>query len=132
MREQLTVSLPVSSSSAAEPEAAVWAVSKLRPLASAVLDDAWRRLVPQGSSADEWPLPKVLAAWFEDVDKSGNGFLEEDEFISALATLAPALEKGGCPTDVDPLRRLARYCDVVGNGRINYFELLNGLTWEDS
>jgi len=77
-------------------------------------------------------VPKVLAAWFEDVDTSGSGFLEEDEFVTALRALAPSLAKCGCPTDIDTLTRLARCCDVTGNGHVNYFELLNGLTWEDS
>jgi len=132
MLERLTVTLPVASNSMMDAENAEWAVSKLRPLATAIVDDAWKRLVPAGSTHSEWPLPKVLAAWFEDVDRTGNGYLDEDEFLSALGAIAPALEKGGCPADPESLRRLARYCDIVGNGRINYFELLNGLTWEES
>jgi len=132
MLERLTVTLPVSSLSGEEQEIAAWAVSKLRPLATTIMDDAWQRLVPAGSTQSEWPMPKVLAAWFEDEDKSGNGYLDEDEFVAALRTLAPQLETSGCPSDEESLRRLMRYCDVVGTGRINYFELLNGLTWDDS
>lgn len=132
MLERLTVTLPVPSTSVLEAETIAWAVAQLRPLASAILDDAWRRLVPPGGSQADWPMPKVLAAWFENVDSSGNGFLDEDEFVVALVALGPALEQGGCPTDEESLRRLARFCDVGGNGRINYFELLNSLTWEES
>ena len=28
--------------------------------------------------AEEWPIARLLAAWFEDADKSQNGFLERD------------------------------------------------------
>jgi len=131
MLGRLQVTLPVSRA-AGDAGAEAWAVPKLRPLATAVLDDAWKRLVPPGAQASEWPVPKLLAAWFEDVDESRNGFLETNEFVTALQRLAPALQKGGCPADTPSLERLAAYCDVVGNGRVNYFELMNGLTWEDS
>lgn len=127
---RLQVTLPLVSHSDAEE--AEWAIPKLRPMAAAVLDDARRRLMPPGSRRSEWPVSKLLAAWFEDVDKSQNGFLEPEEFISAMSMIGPALERGGCPADHDSLHRLAKYFDVVGNGRINYFELLNSLTWEDS
>ena len=42
--------------------------------------------------AEEWPIARLLAVWFEDADKSQNGFLERDEFIGALAPLGPALQ----------------------------------------
>jgi len=58
--------------------------------------------------------------------------LEFPEFEQALQSIAKPLEKRSCPADKESLARLARYCDVLGNGRINYFELLNSLTWEDS
>lgn len=130
MLQRLTVSLPVASHSSAEE--ASWAIPKLRPLATVIIADAWRRLVPEDAPENDWPVPKVLAAWFEEWDKSQNGYLEDNEFMSALTSVKAGLEKAGCPTDEGSLRRLTRCCDVVGNGHINYFELLNSLTWEDS
>jgi len=132
MLERLQVTLPVSRAAGCDPEVEAWAVPKLRPLASAVLDDAWKRLVPEGAKSDEWPVSKLLAAWFEDVDESCNGFLETAEFVTALQRLSAKLELCGCPSDPDSLTRIATYCDLVGNGRLNYFELLNALSWEDA
>lgn len=130
MLGRLTVSLPVTTTGSADEVA--WAVPLLKPLSSVIIDDAWKRLVPEGSPEVDWPVPKVLAAWFEDWDKTQNGYLEDNEFISALRSLGPQLNAAGVPTDDESLARLARACDVVGNGHINYFELLNSLTWEDS
>eukprot|EP00929_Paragymnodinium_shiwhaense_P030814 TRINITY_DN17391_c0_g1_i1.p1 TRINITY_DN17391_c0_g1~~TRINITY_DN17391_c0_g1_i1.p1 ORF type:complete len:946 (+),score=228.68 TRINITY_DN17391_c0_g1_i1:132-2969(+) len=130
---RLQVTLPVAPAVVAkDPELARWAVPKLRPVAAAVLDDAWRRLADSDAKPEEWPAARLLAVWFEDADKSGNGYLQFDEFVEALAVLGPALQVGGCPSDKASLSRIARYCDVLGNGRVNYFDFLNGLTWEDS
>eukprot|EP00929_Paragymnodinium_shiwhaense_P080536 TRINITY_DN42009_c0_g1_i1.p1 TRINITY_DN42009_c0_g1~~TRINITY_DN42009_c0_g1_i1.p1 ORF type:complete len:980 (+),score=227.17 TRINITY_DN42009_c0_g1_i1:79-3018(+) len=133
---RLQMSLPVSTEDASgkavsqerQTESA-WAVPKLKALATAVLEDATARLKASG---EEWPVSKLLAAWFEDMDTSANGFLEFPEFETALRSIKKKLEFRGCPADKDSLARLARYCDVLGNGRVNYFELLNSLTWEDS
>merc|ERR1712070_48212 len=46
--------------------------------------------------------------------------------------LGPLLEEHGCSTDPSLLRQLGEFCDIDHNGRVNYFELVNGLTWEDS
>merc|ERR1712224_839885 len=90
------------------------------------------RLVPKGESIAHWPASRLLATWFEDADSSANGYLEHQEFIDALIRLRPRLEKNGCPNSNEQLADIAKYCDVMGNGRVNYFELLNGLSWDDS
>lgn len=130
MLGRLTGSLPISSNSTAEE--AAWCIPKLRPVATVIIEDAWKRLVPEGSPEIDWPKPKVLAAWFEEADTSQNGFLEDQEFVTALLALTPGLTKAGIPTDDTSLARLVRCIDVVGTGHVNYFELLNSLTWEDS
>uniref|UniRef100_A0A6T1AN62 Serine/threonine-protein phosphatase n=1 Tax=Alexandrium monilatum TaxID=311494 RepID=A0A6T1AN62_9DINO len=132
MLGRLQVTLPVARVTPVDPEVEAWAVPKLRPVASAVIDDAWRRLVPADAQQSEWPVSKLLAAWFEDVDTSRNGFLEINEMVAALQRLGPALERGGCPSDPDSLQRITVYCDITGTGRMNYFELLNALSWEDA
>merc|ERR1712048_131532 len=129
----LQVSMPVTPGHAEKDgDLAKWAVPLLRPVAAAVLDDSWRRLADQNAVPEEWPAARLLAVWFEDADRSGNGYLECTEFVDALERLGPALRRGGCPSDRLSLANLGKYCDIIGNGRINYFELLNGLTWEDS
>eukprot|EP00927_Polykrikos_kofoidii_P002951 TRINITY_DN11173_c0_g1_i1.p1 TRINITY_DN11173_c0_g1~~TRINITY_DN11173_c0_g1_i1.p1 ORF type:complete len:965 (-),score=169.71 TRINITY_DN11173_c0_g1_i1:54-2948(-) len=132
---KLQVSLPITATTTeAEAEAqieAAWAVPKLRALAAAVLGDAATRFASPGEMED-WPVSKLLAAWFEEVDASQNGYLDFHEFEDAMSKLAPALNKGGCPSDPASLHRIAQYCDVLRTGRINYFEFLNSLTWEDS
>jgi len=128
--ERLQVTLPIAPAGAGEENA--WVVKALRPLASAVLDDAASRLVPFGQSLDDWPASRLLAMWFEDADASRSGYLEHSEYVEALQKLKPKLEKNGCPCSDEELASIATYCDVMGNGRINYFELLNGLTWGDS
>jgi len=133
MLARLQISLPIAPSSTAhDPKLADYAVSKMRSVAAAVLDDAKKRLAGNDADTDEWPAARLLAVWFEDADTSGKGFLEYEVFVESLMKLDRALQRGGCPADHASLMRLAKYCDVVGNGHINYFELLNGLTWEDS
>jgi protein phosphatase len=129
--ERLQVTLPIAPKDANESMS--WVVSALRPLAAAVLDDAATRLLPQDESIANWPASRLLAMWFEDADTSANGYLEHQEFLDALVCLRPRLEKNGCPCSDSELKDIASYCDVNGNdGRINYFELLNGLMWDDS
>jgi len=130
---RLQVTLPISCSKKMDPDLESWAVDKLRPLAVAVLADARQRFLPPKVTDDEeWPVPKLLAAWFEDVDEDSNGFLEYNEFIAALQQIGPTLNRGGCPVDTASLTKLAMYCDVLDSGRINYYELLNCMTWQDS
>jgi len=130
---RLQVTLPVSRIKPVDPDMESWAIERLRPLAVAVLADARERFAQTTKhSHAEWPVPKLLAAWFEDVDSDRNGFLEYNEFISALQQIGPALSRAGCPADTASLTKLATYCDVSESGHINYYELLNGLTWQDS
>lgn len=130
---RLQVTMPIVSEHASlDKESASWAVAHLSALAKAVLDDAWSRLVPPGVHPDDWPAARLISVWFEDADTTQTGYLSRDAFLLALAKLGPQLELAGCPSDPASLARLGAYCDVVGNGRVNYFELLNGLTWEDS
>lgn len=128
--ERLQVTLPIAPAGANESLA--WVVGALRKVATAVLDDAATRLVPKGESIAMWPASRLLAMWFEEADVSANGYLEHQEFVDALIRLRPRLEKNSCPCSDKELADIAKYCDVMGNGRVNYFELLNGLTWDDS
>jgi len=125
--ERFQHALPVATQSG--PEAA-WVVPKLKLLAAAVLEDAKQAHAEDDDA--EWPVSKLLAAWFEDVDLSNNGYLELKELVAGLSRLAPSLEQKGCPSDPESLERLAKYCDVDNSGLVNYFELLNAMTWGES
>lgn len=130
MLARLTSSLPVASH--CTNEEAAWAVPKLRPLTEAILKDAWGRLIPADADPKEWATPKIIAAWFEDMDKDQNGYLSDPEFLGGLHALKRPLQAAGIPTDDVTFRRFLEACDVGGNGHLNYFELLNVLTWEET
>jgi len=133
MLARLQGSLPVAPALVdKDPEMAKWAVSKLHIVSEAVLEDARRRLCETDANPKEWPDARLLAVWFEDADASQNGYLECGEFVQALQRIGTSLEKRGCPSDAASLARVGKYCDIAGNGRVNYFELLNALTWEES
>lgn len=130
---RLQVSLPLTPAHDIEdPDLAEWAMPKLRQLNSIVQEDAWTRLAEPGAKREEWPSARLLAVWFEDGDTAQSGFLELDAFVMALGKLGRLLEGKGVPTDKVSLMRLAKYVDTDGNGRLNFFELLNGFTWEDA
>lgn len=130
---RLQVSLPLSPKpDIQDPGLADWAVPKLRKVADVVLRDSWQRLAEMGAKREEWPTARLIAVWFEDANASQSGFLDIGELVFALSKLATSLEGNGVPCDQMSLARLAKYMDIDGNGRINFFEFLNGLTIEDA
>eukprot|EP01064_Diplonema_japonicum_P011876 TRINITY_DN19321_c0_g1_i1.p1 TRINITY_DN19321_c0_g1~~TRINITY_DN19321_c0_g1_i1.p1 ORF type:complete len:929 (+),score=155.94 TRINITY_DN19321_c0_g1_i1:32-2788(+) len=68
-----------------------------------------------------------LTEFFNSHDLDKNGYLEQTEFLTALKRLP-------CCVDLEPekLKCLGDYCDVVGNGRVNYLEFLHAFHVEDS
>ena len=68
----------------------------------------------------------LLTEFFHSFDANANGFLEKDEFISALRMLK-------CCKDLsdEKLGEIAIYCDMDNNGRLNYLEFLHVFHIED-
>eukprot|EP01061_Rhynchopus_euleeides_P026613 TRINITY_DN433_c0_g3_i1.p1 TRINITY_DN433_c0_g3~~TRINITY_DN433_c0_g3_i1.p1 ORF type:complete len:922 (+),score=359.00 TRINITY_DN433_c0_g3_i1:75-2840(+) len=88
-------------------------------------------LMQQSKDASEMVLQSntpmaLLTEFFHSFDLNANGFLETEEFISALRRLP-------CCKDLtkEKLTEIAVYCDMDNNGRLNYLEFLHVFHAED-
>merc|ERR1712167_544178 len=91
---RLQVTMPILPDRFAHnPDLAERVQCMLRPVASAVVDDAREHLAGNGEGADLWPVARLLAAWFEKADSDASGFLERGEFVAAVKRLGPKLKK---------------------------------------
>eukprot|EP01060_Flectonema_neradi_P035337 TRINITY_DN647_c1_g1_i4.p1 TRINITY_DN647_c1_g1~~TRINITY_DN647_c1_g1_i4.p1 ORF type:complete len:578 (+),score=118.64 TRINITY_DN647_c1_g1_i4:1073-2806(+) len=68
-----------------------------------------------------------LTEFFNSYDLDKSGYLEQSEYLLALKTLPSC--KSLSP---EKLELIGNYCDVVGNGRINYLEFLHAFHIEES
>jgi len=67
----------------------------------------------------------LLTDFFAGQDRNHNGYLEFQEFIAGLRLLPSCAGRSE-----KELLQLADYCDLLGNGRINYLELLHAFNVE--
>lgn len=75
-----------------------------------------------------------MVALFSEMDSSGDGQLQAEEFVSGIEKL-PGIGKiqlsNGKILDHDTLLSMARVIDVSGNGTINYLEFLQAFSHDD-
>eukprot|EP00747_Dinoflagellata_sp_TGD_P017468 gnl/TRDRNA2_/TRDRNA2_125843_c0_seq1.p1 gnl/TRDRNA2_/TRDRNA2_125843_c0~~gnl/TRDRNA2_/TRDRNA2_125843_c0_seq1.p1 ORF type:complete len:486 (+),score=77.23 gnl/TRDRNA2_/TRDRNA2_125843_c0_seq1:3-1460(+) len=103
------------------PAGASWIPQRVKMIGQDILqsqrDAANHKL---GTSAAQ-----LLMDFFQQSDSNGDGFLDASEFVKALSPL-PSCQA----LSEQQMTALVDYCDVIPNGRINYFEFLHNFNIE--
>eukprot|EP00755_Sulcionema_specki_P035531 Sspe_Gene.2475::Locus_820_Transcript_1_1_Confidence_1.000_Length_2730::g.2475::m.2475 len=106
----------------------MWVPQFLGKLAKDIVQQQQKTAAKEGLSVLQGDGPvALLTEFFNRSDQNRNGFLEKQEFIDAIKPL-PSCKA----LTAEQLDQIGVYCDVVGNGRINYLEFLHAFHIEDT